>query len=156
MALYDMTAEARLITLADRAEIATLLDRYARALDDRTLDETLPALLTPDATVGPPSEDHAGLGEVTRHLKDSLTAYGPTQHVFSNYLIDVKEDEASVRANTRATCVLQDSDALYSTGGVLTATAARTPYGWRLKSVTISPTWETKTPPKPNDPPEES
>ncbi|MFC4909026.1 nuclear transport factor 2 family protein [Actinomadura gamaensis] len=148
MVPHDPTPDTRLATLADRAEITALLDRYARALDDRALPDraletTLPGLLTPDVTVGPPADDHSGLSEATRHLTESLASFGATQHSYTNYLIDLDGDEAAIRANSFAACVLVDSGDLRTTGGVLTAEATRTPYGWRLRSVTIAPTWET-------------
>ncbi|MEV4255905.1 nuclear transport factor 2 family protein [Spirillospora sp. NPDC049652] len=144
MALHDPTADARLTALADRAELVTLLDRYARALDDRTFDaHALAALFTPDATVGRPSEEHTGLTDVSHYLAESMGAFGTSQHMYANHLIDLHGDEASLRVNSNATYVLLDTERVYVVGSVITGTAVRTPYGWRLKSLTLTPTWDT-------------
>ncbi|MFC5182879.1 nuclear transport factor 2 family protein [Actinomadura harenae] len=144
MALQDLTAEARLTALADRAELVTLLDRYARALDDRTFDpQTLAALFTPDATVSIPREEHTGLTDLSRYLADSLATFGRSQHIYAGHLVDVNGDEASLRVNSNATYVLLGTERVYITGSVVTGTAVRTPYGWRLKLLTLTPTWDT-------------
>ncbi|RFU43596.1 nuclear transport factor 2 family protein [Actinomadura logoneensis] len=144
MAPHDPTADARLDALADRAELVTLLDRYARALDDRAFDaHSLAALFTPDATVGVPSQEHEGLTDLSQYLTDSLAAFGTTQHIYANHLIELRGDEASLRVNSNATYVLLDTERVYVAGAVVTGTAVRTPYGWRLKTLTLTPTWDT-------------
>lgn len=146
MALQDLPAEARLTALADRAELVTLLDRYARALDDRTLDaQALAALFTPDAAVGRTGDldEHAGLADVSEYLAESLATFGTTQHIYANHLVDLNGDEASLRVNSNATYVLLDTEKVYVAGSVVTGTAVRTPYGWRLKELNLRPVWDT-------------
>ncbi|WP_026412216.1 nuclear transport factor 2 family protein [Actinomadura oligospora] len=146
MALQDLTAEARLTALADRAEIVTLLDRYARALDDRGFDlPALAALFTPDATVGRPADrdEHTGLTDISQFLTETMATFGTTQHIYANHLISVDGDKASFRLNSNGTFVLLDTEQVYVAGSVITGTAVRTPYGWRLKSLTLTPAWDT-------------
>ncbi|MEV5570409.1 nuclear transport factor 2 family protein [Spirillospora sp. NPDC052269] len=144
MALPEPTVEARLTALADHAELVTLLDRYARALDERTLDsQALAALFTPDATVRLPTEEYAGLTDVSQYLLASMATSGTTQHMYANHLVELKGDAASLRVNSNATYVILGSERVYIAGSIITGTAVRTPYGWRLKSLAFTPTWDT-------------
>ncbi len=68
--------------LSDRAEIADLLARYTRAVDDRRWDD-LDGIFTPDASIdysafGGPSVDLPG---AKRFLAEALPMFRKTQHM---------------------------------------------------------------------------
>jgi hypothetical protein len=81
--------------LSDRAEIADLLARYARAVDDRRWDD-LDDIFTPDASIdysafGGPKVDLSG---AKRFLAEALPIFAKTQHMLGLPAITLDGDRA--------------------------------------------------------------
>jgi hypothetical protein len=140
---------ADLAHFIDRAAISELLDRYSKLFDDRTFSETLPTLFTDDAFVEMPSGEHQGIDGLDRFHEHVMAPFGPTQHLFTNTLVDVAGERASFRTNTYVTHTVLTAAESQSTGkgsyflagGTLTGTVLRTTRGWRFEKVVLDVIW---------------
>ncbi len=136
-----------LMSLTDRAAIRELVDRYAKVFDDRSFTAMLPTLFVPDSEIQLPPGGHHGLEGMDDFHKDVMRPFGPTQHLFTNTLVDTDDDRATFQANTHVThTVLKDDSTaddnnLFLAGGVLAGVAVRTSFGWRFQSVTLEAIW---------------
>lgn len=146
------TSSDQLRTLADRAEIGCLIDRFFRALDERGLD--LPwgrSMFTDDVHVRFPIGEHKGLEAVVAALAEGMAQFGPTQHSGSNYLIDLDGDRATVRWNAIQTHLppgATPSDEPFVSGGYYDGEVVRTANGWRFRQQTYHLVWLTGRPPQ--------
>ncbi|WP_067717092.1 nuclear transport factor 2 family protein [Nocardia yamanashiensis] len=140
--------------LVDRSEIADLVDRLGRALDEGRFDE-LGALYTPDATAKTPggfAPDRAAL------VAQAARNHSPDRHIqhfITNTIVDLDGDTATVRANLMAVFAPAATDPArptpnpeYTLGEVYRFDARRTPEGWRLTRVETSSVWESGTRPR--------
>jgi hypothetical protein len=96
----ELDLQAEIARLVDRAAITELIDRYAKLFDDRVFGTTLPLLFTEDAYVEPSSGSHQGLDGLGKLHGDVTYPFGPTQHLFTNTLVDITGDQAAFRTNT--------------------------------------------------------
>ena len=132
-------------TLVDRGAVGSLLDRYACVFDERNFSEVLPALFSFDCVVDLPPGTHQGVSGLDKFHADVMARFAGTQHVFTNYIIDLDGDHASFRANAHVTHVeLDDQDVeggLFVVGAVVTGSAVRTDGRWLIRSVCLEPTW---------------
>ncbi len=145
-----MTSEHQalaLLSLTDRTAIRELVDRYAKVFDDRSFSAMLPTLFVPDGEIELPPGGHHGLEGMDDFHKDVMRPFGPTQHIFTNTLVDINGDRATFQANTHVThTVLQedgtaDDNNLFLAGGVLAGVTVRTTAGWRFQTVTLDVIW---------------
>ncbi|MCU1648093.1 MAG: hypothetical protein JWN03_8368 [Nocardia sp.] len=139
---------AEIQRLADRIAISELLDRYAELFDDRTFTATLPTLFTEDANVELPPGDHHGIEGMDAFHADVMSPFGATQHIFTNYLIDLADNRADFRAKTLVTHHVPpsspksgDAHDFFVAGGLLTGAVTRTPDGWRFRQVLLDVIW---------------
>jgi hypothetical protein len=128
--------------------IAERIDQYALLFDKRNFTEKLPDLFVDDASVNlpPGDEDHDGIVGLDAYHERTMVPFGPTHHVFANYLIDVQGNTAAFRANTLVTHVIPESGQegashLFIAGGVLTGTAMRTGNIWKFSQIKLDPVW---------------
>jgi len=138
------TAIARLQELADRADLAALVARQARWLDERRFDEA-GAIFTEDASVHPQGGHSHGLRALTARAHRNHSTFAATQHVISDVLIDIDDDGdgATVRANLIATFVRDATDPEPATtiGERYRFQAIRTPRDWRFSRLEVTPVW---------------
>jgi hypothetical protein len=133
--------------LIDRAAITELVDRYAKLFDDRSFSTTLPLLFTDDAHVELPSCSHRGLDGMDKLHEHVMAPFGPSQHLFTNTLIDIMGERASFRANTHVTHTVltetenADQRLYFLAGGTLTGTVLRGPQGWRFEKLVLDILW---------------
>ncbi|MFC1437072.1 nuclear transport factor 2 family protein [Streptacidiphilus sp. N1-10] len=145
----DIDPPADLAHFIDRAAISELVDRYSKLFDDRTFSETLPTLFTDDAFVELPSGEHRGLDGLDKFHEHVMTPFGPTQHLFTNTLVDTAGERASFRTNTYVTHTVlaaaesqsTDKGSYFLAGGTLTGTVLRTTQGWRFEKVVLDVIW---------------
>jgi hypothetical protein len=139
--------EAEVRRLSDRAAVTELLDRYAKLFDDRNFDEGLSTLVTADAHIELPPGEHLGTEGMDVFHSETMSPFGPTQHIFASHLIDLDGDRAGFRANAHITHVLppavsaESADKLFVVGAVLTGEAVRTPDGWRIRKAVLEAIW---------------
>ena len=143
----NVDLQAEMTRLIDRAAITELVDRYAKLFDDRTFSTTLPSLFTDDAYVELPSGSHRGLDGMDKVHEKVMSPFGPTQHLFTNTLVDITGERASFRTNTYVThTVLNATESAeqgiyFLAGGTLTGTVLREPQGWRFEKVVLDVIW---------------
>ncbi|MFE2375485.1 nuclear transport factor 2 family protein [Streptomyces sp. NPDC059398] len=143
---------------ADHFEISTLISHYFATLDDREFPEGWArAFFTDDVRTATPLGPSRG-GEVARQTQVAIERYARTQHMSSDVLVraDAVSGETTARWNALMKHVHLDStlqargvDAqpVFTVGGVYRAGLRRTPDGWRIAHLDITPVWTTGTPP---------
>lgn len=160
----DATLAEQVHYLLDRTEIADLIDRFSRDLDERTAAsepfdvEWVRRYFTEDATVAYPVGEAAGADAVAELIDGTgMAPFQRTQHVTTNYVIDLDRDRASVRFNLIATHVLADAvreerglppGARFTVGDHYGTEVVRTPAGWRFARQVLHVTWTDGDPPR--------
>lgn len=117
----------------DSEEIRALLIRYARAIDTKDW-RLLRSCFTDEAT-----SDYGdigswrGAGDLVRFMEDAHAGMGPTQHLLSNFQIEVSGDRASSCTYVHAVTVLATHpDDWIDTIGTYEDTLHRGTDGWRI------------------------
>ena len=128
--------------ISDELEIASLLHRYARAVDGKDWD-LLRSLFTDDAqldysSVGGPA---AGRDEVCTWLERSLTLMPMTQHYIANIEADIDGDTAVVRAMFYNPMLLPGATETSACGGYYHHVMVRTESGWRSRALREENLW---------------
>jgi hypothetical protein len=120
----------------DHQDITNLISRLGRWLDDKRFDDAR-SVLTEDVTVSTPGGQAEGLERVVAQA--SRNHQVPTQHLITNVLVDLDGDSATATANLLVTFAGESQQGeRYAFG------AARTPDGWRLSSIQVTPVWRTE------------
>jgi 3-phenylpropionate/cinnamic acid dioxygenase small subunit len=146
-----VTLEEQVQWLVDRAQISDLLHAFARALDtkdwqayaDTYADDGVVEL--PWATVP--------RGELADFVSRDLGRFHATHHISSNHQIEIDGDTARSRSYLLAMHVLDpdDQESQWLAGGWYDNEYRRTPAGWRLTRVRITPVWQIGERPPPAD-----
>jgi len=117
----------------DREEIVALLIRYARAIDTKDW-KLLRSCFLDDAT-----SDYGGIGtwrgagDLVGFMEDAHAGMGPTQHLLSNFQIEVDGDRASSLTYVHAVTVLASHpDDWIDTVGTYEDRLHRGAGGWRI------------------------
>ena len=127
--------------LLDRQEIVDVLTRYATAIDQKDW-----ALLSTVFVDGADC-DYSALGwhratfpDICEWLADGLSVF-VTQHILTNYVIDVEGDEASARTYLQATHtpMEQGRSRELTFRGTYVDRLIRTPVGWRIQRRALYP-----------------
>ena len=123
--------------VGDRLEIADLLQRYFRALDDKNSD-LLETVFSPGAKLhyemGPGSRPSA-YPEMVQAFRDFNASFLLTQHMMGHPEIELDGDEARSRTSLRALHVQQTTGGERNSWlvyGLYHDRHARTPEGWRI------------------------
>ena len=117
----------------DRQDITDLISRLGRWLDDKRFDDAR-SVLTEDVTVSTPGGRAEGLERVVAQA--SRNHQVPTQHLITNVLVDIDGDAATATANLLVTFAGESQQGERYLFGAL-----RTPEGWRLSRVEVTPIW---------------
>ncbi|MEW2378079.1 nuclear transport factor 2 family protein [Micromonospora sp. NPDC047812] len=127
--------------VTDRAEIAELVARLARALDERRFED-LRAVYTPDAETSSPRGALCGIDEIVDVVRRTSPEEELTQHFNTDVVVDLDGDHAEVGTH-QLVYFFHRGEAPHRTAGVQAHyTAARTPTGWRFARARISPLWQ--------------
>jgi hypothetical protein len=129
--------------LTDRREITDLVSRLGLWLDEKRFDEGR-SILAEDVTVATAGGSAQGVESVAAQARRNHDV-DDLQHVITNVLVDLDGDRADVRANLIVTFV-PDADTPASRvarGERYRFEAVRTPQGWRLSRVEVSPVWSS-------------
>ncbi|MDT0467834.1 nuclear transport factor 2 family protein [Streptomyces gibsoniae] len=142
----------------DHAEITLLVDRFFRALDERTFASGwTDDFLTEDSGMETPLGTFHG-ADAVRATEEALGRYDRTQHLVSGVVVDAAAgaDRAAASWNALMTHVHNDAtlreygagtDPLFTVGGRFDAELRRTSAGWRFSHVTVRPIWTRGRPP---------
>ncbi|GAA4963667.1 3-phenylpropionate/cinnamic acid dioxygenase small subunit [Nonomuraea thailandensis] len=127
--------------IADRIEIADLFTRFALLLDEGRWDDAGTVFADDVAVHSPRGGELRGLGKVVEFMRQSEVEGQRAQHTTTDLLVDLDGDQADASANSLVH-YYRDGRAPHFTGGLrLASTVVRTPAGWRLREVRITPVW---------------
>lgn len=127
--------------LADRAEITELIARSGLWLDEQRWDET-GRIFTDDVFAKTPGGEAKGLTALAESARTAHAGYEHTHHAFSNIVIDLDGDTASVRSLSNVVFALGDGTLTYLTARYRHQ-ARRTEDGWRFSALEIIPNSRT-------------
>ncbi|WP_084959892.1 nuclear transport factor 2 family protein [Thermoactinospora rubra] len=121
--------------------IADLITRFALLLDEKRWEDAGTVFADDVAVHSPRGGQLHGIDKVVDFMRQSEVEGQDTQHTTTDLLVDVDGDQAAVSANSTV-YYYRDGQAPHFTGGLRQHfTAARTPAGWRLREVRITPAW---------------
>jgi hypothetical protein len=132
--------------LMDRQAIADLISRLGLWLDEKRFDEAR-SVLTEAVTVDTPGGSSQGVDAVAEQARRNH-AVDRTQHVITNVLIELEGDRATAGANLVVTFA-DGPEPLRTHGERYRFEALRTPAGWRLSRVQVTPVWTSGAVPTP-------
>lgn len=131
-------------TLLDRQAIVDVLHRYAAAIDGKHWD-LLADVFVPGADVdySPLGGARAPYPEITKWLSTSLAPFA-TQHMLSNYVVEVDGDRATARSYLQATHGrTTDGVTTYHVfGGCYVDELIRVDADWRIAHRMLYPQWQ--------------
>lgn len=142
--------ERRLRGLLDHREIADLVARSLVAIDEGRFDD-LRTIYTEDSSASAPGGQAQGRDAIIAQVSGNHTAERTSQHLVGDVVVDLNGDTAQVRANVFAAFAPSAPDgtsplapsAQVTFGTVYRYRAIRTPDGWRLSGVDITPLWHS-------------
>jgi len=129
-----------------RADIIEATTRMAVLTDGRRWDE-LPGIFT--ATVRLDYSALFGWDAMEMNAAEVASSWAKalspltTQHLVTNHLVDVTDDEAIVTATFQATHVAVATGERWVLGGDYRYQLVRAEGRWLIRSVTLTPRWET-------------
>ncbi|MCV7176940.1 nuclear transport factor 2 family protein [Mycolicibacterium sphagni] len=128
--------------ISDELEIASVLNRYARAVDGKDWD-LWRSLFTDDAHIDYSSAGGlvGGRDEVSAWLERSLAQMPMTQHYVTNVEADIDGDTATVRAMFYNPMRLPGASETSACGGYYHHVMVRTESGWRSKQLREENLW---------------
>jgi 3-phenylpropionate/cinnamic acid dioxygenase small subunit len=137
-----MTLEEQVQWLVDRAQISDLLHAFARALDTKDWQAYVETYAE-DGVVELPwaTVERAELAEF---VSRDLGRFHATHHISSNHAIEIDGDTARSRSYLLSMHVLDPDDqaSQWLAGGWYDNEYRRTPDGWKLTRVQITPVWQ--------------
>jgi hypothetical protein len=140
--VLESDAPRELRELMDRAEITDLVTRLGHWLDEKRFDEAR-EIFAAEVTVETPGGRAQGMERLVEQARRNHEPFEQMQHVITNVLVDLAGDRAAVRANLIATLVPRADapDRHFDVGERYGFEAVRTPAGWRLSEVRVTPVW---------------
>jgi len=140
----------RITELINKSEIATVVNRYFCALDDKNFDvQHFASIFTPQAKVTRPNGAFLiGPAEISASHEKSFTRFEGSQHVVAGHDISVDGSTANVRANLIAMHMWQGSkadanklDNFFIAGGVIRATLMQSDGQWKISQMSNVVLW---------------
>ncbi len=127
--------------LSDRAEIIDLITRYATAVDTRDWD-AYRSVFTADARIDYTSAGGiaGSVSEMCAWLEQVLSMFSATQHLVTNFQIQVDGDEATATAIVLNPMQLEGQP-VWTMGGWYHHRLVRTPEGWRSRELVEETSW---------------
>ena len=124
----------------DHEEIQELMATYAYTLDAKDYDGVT-ACFTVDATTAYAGYSHTltGHAEIGAHMKRALEPLDVTQHLFTNFIIDVEGDRGELKCDILAQHVSQGEN--YLAGGKYNVEVRRTAGKWKIARISARSVW---------------
>jgi uncharacterized protein (TIGR02246 family) len=130
--------------MTDREQIQQLVAIYARALDARDYT-TIADCFAPDASAefvgfsGPMS----GREAIDAHMKKALGPLAITQHMFTNFIIEIDGDSATLYCDAMGQHVTGEGEdaETYLSGGKYNAEMRRRDGQWRFQNLVAKAIW---------------
>lgn len=139
--------EQKVQMLLDRMEIIDTQNRYATGVDTRDRD-LYRSCFTDEMEL---DMSGMGLGEPMKISADVwadqaislVSGFQSTQHIITNHVINIEGDRATCVAYLQAQHYNPEN--MYTVGGFYTNTLVRTPEGWRISKLKLTPVWTQNT-----------
>jgi len=140
----------RVTELINKSEIASVVNSYFRALDEKHFDaKHFASIFTPQATVTRPNgASLIGPEEISASHEKSFTRFEGSQHFVAGHDIVLDGSTAKVRANLIAMHLWQGSNAdantpdnFFVAGGVIRATLMQSNGQWRISEMSNAVLW---------------
>ena len=132
------------MTKTDREQIEELIATYANALDTKDYP-AVEACFMADATVRYEGYSHTlkGHTEIAAHMKRALQPLDATQHLFTNFIIDIEGNTGRLRCSILAQHVRLGTVGgdKYLAGGEYDAELRRASGKWEFAHVTARTLW---------------
>lgn len=146
----ETETERRLRGLLDRSEITDLVARSLVAIDEGRFDD-LRTIYTEDASASAPGGQAQGRDAIVAQVSRNHTPDRRSQHLVGDVIVDLDGDTAQARANVFAAFAPSATDDASPLASPVQVTfgiayryqAVRTPGGWRLSTVGITPLWHS-------------
>jgi ketosteroid isomerase-like protein len=124
----------------DHDEIRQLMAVYADAIDAKDYD-AITACFTPDAITvyAGYSDTLRGPAEIEAHMRRALDQLDASQHLLTNFIIDVDEDNGLLRCDILAQHVRQNERFL--AGGKYCVEIRRIAGNWKIARLTARTIW---------------
>jgi hypothetical protein len=133
----------------DRDAIIDLMTLYAWQTDSKSY-ETFERVFAPDVECSYEgfSEPIVGLDAIREFAHRALDGLDATQHLFSNFAIEIDGDSAQFRMSAQASHFKNDAPGgpLYVVAATYYITVARTPAGWRITRLRCTPVFTSGNP----------
>ncbi|WTW91906.1 nuclear transport factor 2 family protein [Streptomycetaceae bacterium NBC_01309] len=127
--------------IADRFEIADLFTRFAFLLDEQRWDDAATVFAEDVVVHSPRGGEIRGIDKIVDFMRQGEVEGQYAQHTTTDLLVDVDGDQAAASANSLV-YYYREGQSPHFTGGLrMTANTVRTPTGWRLREVRITPIW---------------
>ncbi len=144
-----MTAQRTLDALFDERDICALLDRYARALDEKDW-ALLRTCFTEDAVAlyGEALGRKDGYTAIEEACREALGRLDSSQHMLSNEEVAIDGDRATARCYLQAqhTKAGTEGGDNLTIGGIYLDEIVRTPEGWRIAQRELRILWQEGNP----------
>lgn len=130
--------------MTDRESIKELVAIYARALDARDYD-TIERCFAPDAAAQYTgfSDAMTGREEIMAHMRKALGPLATTQHIFTNFIIEIDGDSATLYCDAMGQHVTgtgEDAET-YLSGGKYNAEMRRREGNWEFYKLVANAVW---------------
>lgn len=142
--------EGQLKGIIDRTQISNLLIQYFGAIDDKTLDKSIvEATFTHNAKILRPNGSATiGHANILDGHKKSFARFKATHHVITDYIIQISDKDATLRANLTAMHLWADNednpslnDKHFFAGAVLSAKVVKVDNDWRISELINRNVW---------------
>ena len=143
--------EKKLELLYDRMEIIDTLNRYATSVDTRNWDLFLTCytdeMVADMVSVGFQEPLTMQSKDFVQIIRQAVQPFDSTQHLLSNFVIDVDGDSATCVCYLQAMHFSEDDTGAHALviGGYYSNHLIRTPAGWRIDKYKVVKTWMTAT-----------
>ncbi len=136
-----VVSDERVLALLETEAVRIQIVRLSRYIDERRWDD-YSALFTDDGVLELPFGKWEGPAAIRARVQADFVNYTATQHLNSNYDIEIIGDTASARATFIATHVLTSDGTTFWTGGGAYHIELRRVTGvWRIERLTIELAW---------------
>lgn len=114
-----MTTEEQIRVIIEKTQISDLLAKYFAAIDDKQLDKKIVEnTFSKDAKIVRPDDvEIIGHDNIFEAHKNSFDRFKATHHLFTNFLIDIDGNNATLRANLIANHVWKGTESNVSIDG---------------------------------------
>jgi len=130
--------------LSDREAIIELMARYAYALDSKDYDAIAACFVdTATADYAGFTEPLAGIEQILPHMRRALDPLSASQHLFTNFIVNIKGDRAELRCDILAQHIRhgEGSETSFLAGGRYRVSVARDNGQWKFTAIHARSIW---------------